>query len=153
MTGVQTCALPIFFFRHISNYEKYKAVYTEYNNIHWKGRKQKFAETHKEELSGFKSSSAYFKKYPDKKICNRQEFIKERKQLEKELEKETEDLAEVQTEVKKLRDIRFCVNKVLEEKTEKKTSILQQLKENKEQIKKNQSEKYQSKNKENYIDL
>ncbi len=141
------------FFKHISNYEKYKSVYTEYNNIHWKGRKQKFAEIHKEELNDFKSASAYFKKYPDKKTCNRQELIKERKQIEKELEKETEALTEVQTEVKKLRDIRFCVNKVLEEKTEKKTSVLQQLKENKEQIKKNQSEKYQTKNKKNYIDL
>ena len=141
------------FFRHISNYEKYKAIYTEYNNIHWKGRKQKFAEIHKEELNDFKSASAYFKKYPDKKTCNCQELIKERKQLEKELEKETEALTEIQTEVKKLRDIRFCVNKVLEEKTEKKTSVLQQLKENKEQIKKNQTEKYQAKNKENYIDL
>lgn len=143
------------FFKHISNYEKYKSVYTEYNNIHWKGRKQKFAETHKEELNDFKSASAYFKKYPDKKTCNRQELIKERKQIEKEIEKETGVLAEVQTEVKKLRDIRFCIDKVLEEKTEKKTSVLQQLKENKEQIKKNQTEKNQTKNKyrENDIDL
>ena len=141
------------FFRHISNYEKYKAVYTEYKNIHWKGRKQKFTETHKEELNDFKSAFAYFKKYPDKKTCNRQELIKERKQIERELEKETEALTKVHTEVKKLRDICFCINKILEEKTEKKTSILQQLKENKEQIKKNQTEKYQSKNKENYIYL
>jgi len=80
------------FFRHISNYEKYKSIYTEYNNIRWKGRKQKFAETHKEELSSFKNASAYFKKYPDKKSCNCQELIKEHKQLEKELEKETEIL-------------------------------------------------------------
>ena len=143
------------FFRHISNYEKYKSIYTEYSNIHWKGRKQKFAETHEEELNSFKSASAYFKKYHDRKTCNRQELIKERKKLEKELEKETEILTDVQTEVKKLRDIRFCINKVLEEKTEKKTSVLQQLKENKEQIKKNQTEKNQTKNKyrENNIDL
>lgn len=56
------------FFKHISNYEKYKSVYTEYNNIHWKGRKQKFAEIHKEELNDFKSASAYFKNILTKKL-------------------------------------------------------------------------------------
>jgi len=105
------------FLRHISNYEKYKPIYIEYNDIYWKGRKQKFAKTHREELNAFRSADIYFKKYSDRKSYDCQELAKKRKALEKEPEKETAELSDVQSDVKKLRDIRFCVNKVLEEKT------------------------------------
>lgn len=129
---------------HIQNYEAHKPVHAEYSAIHWKGKQQKFAESHKEELDAYFTAARYLKKHLDGNTYDRQELKQERTRLTGELDAGQGRLQDLQAEVKELRDVRYCIRQVLEPKAPgEKESIRQKLKEHQERIDHGQAAKRQ----------
>lgn len=134
--------------RHTESYEAGKPVQEEYAAIFWKGKKQKFADSHKPELDAYFAAVRYLKIHLDGKPYSTKALKAERSQLAAEHEKGQVALAGVQADVKILRDVRHWINKVLapeKQKTvrrttpvepQKKESIVEKLHE--KQIQKNQ---------------
>lgn len=121
--------------RHIQSYEAHKPVHAEYSAIHWKGKQQKFAEAHKEELDAYLIAVRYLKKHLGGNTYDRQGLKQERTRLIGELDAGQNKLRSLQAEVKELRDVRHCIRQVLEPKApEEKESIRQKLKEHQERI-------------------
>ena len=134
--------------RHIENYEAGKPVQEEYAAIFWKGKKQKFEDSHKPELDAYSAAVRYLKIHLDGKPYSTKALKAERSQLSAEHEKGQAALAGVQADVKTLRDVRHWINKVLAPEKQKpvrhttpvepqkKESIVEKLHE--KQIQKNQ---------------
>lgn len=130
--------------RHIQSYEAHKPIHAEYSAIHWKGKQQKFAEVHKEELDAYLTAIRYLKKHLGGNTYDRQELKQERTRLVGELNAGQNKLQALQDEVKKLRDVRHCIRQILEPKEpEEKESIRQKLKEHQERISREQIAKRQ----------
>ena len=73
---------------HIQNYENHKPIYTEYSNIHWKGRNRNLQKRTKKELDDFMAATRYLKKHLEEKTYDKQMLIKERNRLVKERDAE-----------------------------------------------------------------
>ncbi len=114
--------------------EKYKAVSKEYASIRWKGRREKFAAAHAEELEAYQKAAYYLKKHFEGGSLA--DLASEKKRLEKECAKGSEALQAVQKNVKVLSDVRRWINAVLppEERREpgKKPSVRARLRADRE---------------------
>ena len=91
------------------------AVHNEYLNIHWKGKKEKFAKEHKDELEAWKQSDRYIRKnLPDQKY-NGEVLRAELSSLTTELDSLTGKIRPHQEEAEMLKKIRSYVKKLLPE--------------------------------------
>lgn len=98
---------------YIESYEKYKPVHAEYAALGWKGKKEKFAAAHRDELDAYNAAVRYFKANLKGSSYNRQELKDERRQLAAALPGRKAELEAVQADVKILRDVRYWLNQVL----------------------------------------
>jgi len=98
---------------YIDRYEAAKPVYVEYAAIRWKGKKEKFAADHKDELDAYYAAVRYFKVNLNGKKYSRNDLKTERQQLSGSVTEQTEQLQAVQADMKVLRDVRRWINQVL----------------------------------------
>ena len=89
----------------------YKAISKEHVSIRWKGRREKFAAAHAEELEEYRKAAYYLKKHFEGGSLS--ELASEKKRLVEECEKGREALQAVQKDVKALSDVRRWINAVL----------------------------------------
>lgn len=131
--------------RHIQNYETYKPIHEEYSNIHWKGKKQKFAATHKTELDTYFTAARYLKKHLKDNTYDQRKLEQERTRVIEEHDNKQNSLDTFPREVKELREVRHWVRQILEPKsTKEKESIQRKLKVHQERIASEQATKHQS---------
>lgn len=91
------------------------AVHIEYLNIHWKGKKEKFAREHKDELDAWKQSDRYMRKnLPDQKY-NGEALRAELSSLTAELDSLIGKIRPHQEEAELLKEVRSYVKKLLPE--------------------------------------
>lgn len=91
------------------------AVHDEYLSIHWKGKKEKFAKDHKDELEAWKQSDRYMRKnLPDQKY-NGEALRAELSSLTSELDSLTGKIRPHQEEAEMLKEVRSYVEKLLPE--------------------------------------
>ena len=91
------------------------AVHDEYLHIHWKGKKEKFAAEHKDELDAWKQSDRYLRKnLPDQKY-NGEALRAELSSLTAELDSLTGRIRPHQEEMEMLKAVRSYVGKLLPE--------------------------------------
>lgn len=98
---------------YIDRYEAAKPVYAEYAAIRWKGKKEKFAADHKDELDAYYAAVRYFKVNLNGKKYSQSDLKTERQQLSGSVTEQTEQLQAVQADMKVLRDVRRWINQVL----------------------------------------
>jgi len=98
---------------YIDKYEATKPVHTEYAAIGWKKKKEKFAESHREELDAYHAAIRYFKANLKGNTYSRKDLEAEREQLAAALPGQKKELETVQADVKVLRDVRNWLNQVL----------------------------------------
>lgn len=135
---------------YIEKYETYKPVLAEYAAIGWKKKKEKFAESHREELDAYNSAVRYFKANPKGSPNSRKDLEAERTQLADALPRQREKLETVQADVKILWDVRHWLNQVLPPEQYRQTaapgeklSVQESLKGRQERIRREQAEKSQ----------
>lgn len=107
---------------HIDNYEATKPVHAEYAAIRWKGKKEKFAAAHREELDAYNAAVRYLKANLDGTAYYRKELKTERRQFSESVTGQKAELETVQAEVKVLRDVRHWLNQVLPPKQRRATA-------------------------------
>ena len=98
---------------HIDRYEAAKPIHAEYAAIRWKGKKEKFAAAHRDELDAYNAAVRYFKANPKDREYSRKDLTAERKTLSDSQPEQTEKLEAVQAELNVLRDVRYWINQVL----------------------------------------
>ena len=91
------------------------AVHNEYLNIHWKGKKEKFAVEHKDELDAWKQSDRYLRKNLPDQQYNGEALRAELSSLTAEVDSLTEKIRPHQEEMKILKEVRTYVVKLLPE--------------------------------------
>lgn len=79
----------------------------------WKKKKEKFAETHREELDAYFAAVRYFKAHEREQPIDKRKLEAERLALSGELSAGNEELKQVQADVQVLRDVRNWINHVL----------------------------------------
>ncbi|MCM1561381.1 MAG: MobA/MobL family protein [Butyrivibrio sp.] len=133
---------------YIDKYEKYKPVHAEYVAIGWKKKKEKFAESHWEELDAYNTAVRYFKANLKGNSYSRKDLESERQQLAAALPGQRKELETVQADVKVLRDVRHWLNQVLPPEQYrqtaepgKKPSVQESLKGQQERIRQEQAER------------
>ncbi len=97
---------------YIDKYEANKPVHAEYAAIGWKKKKEKFAESHREELDAYNAAIRYFKANLKGNSYSRKDLESEREQLAAALPGQRKELEAVQADVKVLRDVRHWLNQV-----------------------------------------
>jgi len=98
---------------YIDKYEAAKPVHAEYAAIGWKKKKEKFAESHREELDAYNAAIRYLKANLKGNSYSRKDLEAEREQLAAALPGQKKELEAVQADVKVLRDVRHWLNQVL----------------------------------------
>ena len=98
---------------YIDSYEATKPVRAEYAAIRWKGKKEKFAAAHRDELDAYNAAVRYFKANLKGEKYSQNDLTAERKTLSDSLTGQTEKLEAVQADLKVLRDVRYWINQVL----------------------------------------
>lgn len=94
---------------YIERYEAVKPIHAEYAAIRWKGKKEKFAAAHRDELDSYNAAVRYFKANLKGVKYSRQELETERSQLTAALPEQRVRLEAVQADVKVLWDVRLPV--------------------------------------------
>ena len=133
---------------YIDKYEAAKPVHAEYAAIGWKKKKEKFAESHREELDAYNAAVRYFKVNLKGNSYSRKDLKAEREQLAAALPGQRKELEAVQADVKILRDVRHWLNQVLPSEQYrqtaepgKKPSVQESLKGRQERIRQEQAGK------------
>ena len=85
----------------------------ELNSIHWKGRKEKFAADHKDELEKLNKAKSLLHKFGLTLPLDRKALRKEKKQISAEVEAERPKLETLQAELDQLKQVRYWVRKVI----------------------------------------
>ena len=98
---------------YIEKYEAAKPVHAEYAAIRWKGKKEKFAAAHRDELDNYNAAIRYLKANLKGNKYSIKDLKAEREELEEALTAPTEALEAVREDVKVLRDVRHWLNQVL----------------------------------------
>lgn len=98
---------------YIDRYEATKPVYAEYAAIRWKGKKEKFAAAHRDELDAYNAAVRYFKANLKDGKYSRNDLTAERKTLSDSQPEQTKKLEAVQADLSVLRDVRYWINQVL----------------------------------------
>lgn len=98
---------------HIDRYETANPVHSEYAAIRWKGKKEKFAAAHRDELDAYNTAVRYFKANLKGEKYSRNDLTDERKTLSDSQTAQTEKLEAVQADLNVLRDVRYWINQVL----------------------------------------
>lgn len=91
------------------------AVHDEYLKIHWKGKKEKFAAEHKDELDAWKASDRYMRKNLPDQEYNSDALRSELYSLNSQLYELTEKIRPQQEETEILKEVRSYVKKLLPE--------------------------------------
>ena len=133
---------------YIDKYEANKPVHKEYAAIGWKKKKEKFAESHREELDAYNAAVRYLKANLKGNSYSRKDLESEREQLAAALPGQRKELEAVQADVKVLRDVRHWLNQVLPSEQYrqtaepgKKPSVQESLKGRQERIRQEQAGK------------
>ena len=93
-----------------TNCKECKPVYEKYQKIFFKKTKEKFKQEHPE-VARYAKAAAYLAKHPDDKDSTQKELQQEQEKLLSEIAELKVPLTEVQEDLKKLRDIRYWVQK------------------------------------------
>ena len=135
---------------YIDKYEANKPVHAEYAAIGWKKKKEKFAESHREELDTYNAAIRYLKANLKGNSYSRKDLESEREQLAAALPGQRKELEAVQADVKVLRDVRHWLNQVLPSEQYRQTadpgrkpSVQESLKGRQERIRQEQAAKSQ----------
>ena len=133
---------------YIDKYEAAKPVHAEYAAIGWKKKKEKFAESHREELDAYNAAIRYLKANLKGNSYSRKDLESEREQLAAALPGQKKELEAVQADVKILRNVRHWLNQVLPSEQYrqtaepgKKPSVQESLKGRQERIRQEQTGK------------
>ena len=131
----------------VADCETHKAVHDKYIKIGWKIRKEAYAESHKDELTAFNKAYRTLKKHGADLNVDLKALQKEYDDLKISHTDLKAQLAEVNEELKPMKDIRYWVGKVLspeqtiEKQPEPKHSLKERLQYEQEQKKKEQVQK------------
>lgn len=98
---------------YINSYEATKPVHAEYAAIRWKGKKEKFAAAHRDELDAYFAALRYFKANLKGAKYSRNDLTAERKALSDSQTAQEGKLQAVQADLNVLRDVRYWINQVL----------------------------------------
>lgn len=127
--------------------KQYGDIHNKYVKIGWKSRQKKFAEEHRAELAAYNKADRYLRKQNVDVSINLKSLRAEHKKLEMELEKQRCALKTVQDALQPLKDVRYCIGKVInpeqhpiEKKEEPKHSVREKLADIEEQDKASQKE-------------
>ncbi len=138
--------------------QQYGDIHNKYVKIGWKSLQKKFAEEHHAELAAYNKADRYLRKQNADASINLKPLRAEYKKLEMELEKQRYALKTVQDELQPLKDVRYCIGKVIdpeqhptEKKEEPKHSVRERLADTEEQNKASQKET--AKEKKHNIDI
>lgn len=93
--------------------QKHQAVWKEYSAISWKGRKQKYYESHEAELEAYKKADRLLRKLKITLPLDEAALKSESTELSRKNEQLYSELKASETEMKQLRDIRYYVRKVM----------------------------------------
>ena len=91
------------------------AIHDEYLKLHWKGRKEKFAQQHKDELDAWKSSDRYLRKNLPEQEYNGTALKNELNSLKLQLDGLYDKLRPQNEELELLKDVRTYVKRLLPE--------------------------------------
>lgn len=100
------------------NVERYNAlnpIHEQYQKIHWKGRKQKFAEEHKEELAEWNKVNRYLRKNLPEWVYRPKALAAEEETLNAELEELKAQIVPLDSEIRMMKDVRYYVKDLLPE--------------------------------------
>ena len=125
--------------------EKLDPVHDAYTKIFWKGRKEKYASEHQEELRMWNAADRYLKKHLKERAFDRREVLERISSLNVDRDRLMGELAPVQSEMKMLSDVKYYVRDLLPElmpegdgltpqRREEKKSVLRQLDQKKELV-------------------
>lgn len=90
-------------------------VHDEYMKIHWKGKKEKFAKAHEDELEAWKAADKYMRKNLADQDYRREEFISELNSLYADLYKLEDILEPRQKEARMLKEVSSYITELLPE--------------------------------------
>ncbi len=114
--------------------QQYGDIHDKYVRIGWKLLQKKYAEEHKTELAAYNKADRYLQKQNLDVSVNLKPLRAEYEKLETGLEKQRSDLKIIQNELQPLKDVRYCVSKVIdpeqhpiEKKEEPKHSVQERL--------------------------
>ena len=88
-------------------------IQDELNGIHWKGRREKFAADHKDELEKLNKAKRLLHKFGLTPPLDRKQLRAEKAQLEQEIEELRPELNATQAEMDELKTVRYWVRKVI----------------------------------------
>jgi len=100
------------------NVERYNAlnpIHEQYQKIHWKGRKQKIAEEHKEELAEWNKVNRYLRKNLPEWVYRPKALAAEEETLNAELEELKAQIVPLDSEIRMMKDVRYYVKDLLPE--------------------------------------
>ena len=116
-----------------------RAVHDKYMQIGWKTRKEKFRAEHADDLNRYESASRFLHKNVTDDKISFAALARETRKLEKDIASYTEELADIQRNLKMLKDIRYFVRDLLPElspeekhKVKEKRSVREQLEANRQ---------------------
>ena len=90
-------------------------IHDEYLKIHWKGRKEKFAQEHKDALDAWKSADRYLRKNLPDQEYNGDALKRELSSLKRQLDGLYEQIRPQNEELELLKDVRSYVKRLLPE--------------------------------------
>ena len=138
ITGIQSA---------VADCQEHKAIHDKYVRIGWKTVQFAYAEKHKDELNIYNKAYRFLKKQGVDLNVDLEALKAEYRELQTSHAEYTRQLAEVQEELKPLKEIRYWVGKVLtpeqaeaEKKPEPKHSVTEQIKDYQEETKKKEQQ-------------
>ena len=95
--------------------EKYKEIYDKFQNIWWKGRKEKYKEQHKTELDAYNRALRSLKKMGMELPLDTQSLQHEYAKLKLSHAELSDDLKSMKQDIVQLDEIRMCVDDLMEQ--------------------------------------
>ena len=95
--------------------DRHAPVHDQYLKIHWKGRKEKFAKEHKEELEAWSQADRYVRKYLPDQPFSADALESELSSLNAKLDTLNAQLVPIQEETQMLKDIKYLVKDLIPE--------------------------------------
>lgn len=119
---------------HLDRKAKLDPVHDKYEKIHWKGRKEKFAQEHKEELAAWKKSDKYIKTYMKSQTYTSQELKEQLSSLKAKLKSLNSKLKPYQEETDLLKYTKKLVKDLIPELTPEREKLTPEIKTEKQSL-------------------
>ena len=100
-------------FKAVDTMKSTRAVWEEYESIYWKGRKEKFKESHCDDLNAYRKAEYLLKKLQVTLPINRKELKQESARLSYEVESLTKQSSQIKQTLDELKHLRWLTRKVI----------------------------------------